>query len=177
MSVSFYNLTVKGILDLVVLGSGVGKKIAVLGIHINIGNISDGYDSLQFIITVADRKGNNSLVLHHIPGIFQGHGAVCIRLRTNVHILYLRSNVSQIGWRLHAKTVQHILGLLIDLACASWNVALGLSGSVLDISISNRGADGICIRIFVSHYKYFLILHSHSSFQNSADLCTLFICK
>ena len=45
--------------------------------------------------------------------------------------------------------------------------------TVLDVG----QGDGICIRIFVSHYKYFLILHSHSSFQNSADLCTIFICN
>ena len=109
--------------------------------------------------------------------IFQGHGTVCIRFWTDIHIFYLRSDISQISRWLYAKTIQYILGLFIDLTGASWNITLGLGGSVFDICVSNCRTNRIRIRILMSHYKYFLILHSHSSFQNSADLCTLFICK
>ena len=164
MAISFHDLTVKGIFDLVVLGPGVCKKVAVFGVHVNIRNVTDGYNSFQLIFAVADWQGNNALVLHHIPGIFQGHGTVCVRLRANVHIFYLRSDISKIGWRLYAETVQNVLGFFVDLTGASWNIALGLGGSVFNICISNCGTDGIRIWIFMSHYKYFLILHSHSSF-------------
>ena len=87
------------------------------------------------------------------------------------------TDISQISRWLYPKTIQYILGLFIDLTGTSWNITLGLGGSVFDICVSNCRTNRIRIRILMSHYKYFLILHSHSSFQNSADLCTLFICK
>ena len=71
------------------------------------------------------------------------------------NFLYLRSRIRQIPRCAHAKALQYILGLLIDLTGTPRHVGFGFICPVLDIRIGDCGTNGVRIRIFVSYNVYF----------------------
>ena len=137
MFISFQDHTVQGLCDPFVLCPCVGKKITVRGVHIRLRNISNGEKSLQHALFVPNGKRYNAVLPHKIPGIFQRHGFVHLRADPNIHVFYLRANVSNIPRSLYAKIIQHILGLLIDLSGPLRNIFLFLHSAVFDIRIGN----------------------------------------
>ena len=165
VSVTFHHFTANSLGNSLILRPRIGKKITVCSIHIGLCDITNRHKPLQTPILIPDRKRNDPVLLHQIPGILQRH--ILIRLRTgpDIHILDLRTDISQISRRLYAKTVQHIPGLLIDLPRSLRDIFFILRSSVLNIRISNSRTDGIRIRILMSDYKYSLrFFHTHPSF-------------
>ena len=122
VAVSLYNLASYSLSNPLILCPRIGKEVAICCIHIGLGNISDGHKTFQATIFIADRKRYDAVLLHHIPGILQRHALICRWADTDIHIFNLGSYISEISRRLYAKTVQHILGLLIHMTCTARNI-------------------------------------------------------
>ena len=88
-----------------VLCSCSGQKITVSGIHVGLCNIPNCNKTFQLAFPVSDWKGNDTFLHHQIPCIFKRHTFICIRAHTDIHILYLGSNIRQISRRQHSKTI------------------------------------------------------------------------
>ena len=71
VAISFHHFSANRLRNPLILCPRIGKQIAVCGIHISLGNISDGHKTFQASLLITDRKGYDSVLLHQIPGIFQ----------------------------------------------------------------------------------------------------------
>ena len=71
VAISFHHFSSNSLSNPLILCPRIGKQITVCGIHISLGNISDGHKTFQASLLITDRKGYDSVLLHQIPGIFQ----------------------------------------------------------------------------------------------------------
>ena len=126
--------------------------MAVIRIHIGFRDITDRDHALQIIVRRSNRQCDYIVVFHHGIRFFHGNRTRHARHLVNFNFLYLRSRIRQIPRCAHAKALQYILGLLIDLTGTPRHVGFGFICPVLDIRIGNRRTNGIRIRIFMANY-------------------------
>ena len=126
--------------------------MAVIRIHIGFCDITDRDHALQIIVRRSNRQCDHVVVFHHGIRFLHGNRARYARHLMDFNFLYLRSRIRQIPRCAHAKALQYILGLLIDLTGTPRHVGFGFICPVLDIRIGNRRTNGIRIRIFMANY-------------------------
>ena len=125
--------------------------MAVIRIHIGFRNIADRDHALQIIVRRSNWQCDHVVVFHHGIRFFHRNRARYARHLMDFNFLYLRSRIRQITRCAHAKALQHILCLLVDLTGTPRHVGFCFICSVLDIRIGNRRTNGIRIRIFMSN--------------------------
>ena len=126
--------------------------MAVIRIHIGFCDITDRNHALQIIVRRSNRQCDHVVVFHHGIRFLHRNRARHARHLVNFNFLYLRSRIRQIPRCAHAKALQYILGLLIDLTGTPRHIGFCFICSVLDICIGNRRANRIRIRIFMANY-------------------------
>ena len=156
--ISHHNLPVYSLGNTLILCLGFGKNPVIRHLHVNSGNISDCDKPLQMSFLVFHKKGNCAAFPHHIPCGFHRIIPISVRTLSDIHILYLSSHIADISRRVHAKPVQHICSLLIELSRPFCRITL-ICSPVLNICIGNCRADRICIRIFMANDNNFPTRH------------------
>ena len=110
--------------------------MAVIRIHIGFRDITDRDHALQIIVRRSNRQCDHVVVFHHGIRFLHGNRARYARHLMDFNFLYLRSRIRQIPRCAHAKALQYILGLLIDLTGTPRHVGFCFICSVLVHNIS-----------------------------------------
>ena len=119
-----------------ILGAGLGENAAVIYIHVGSGNISHCDKPLKRIVLRHSRNGHNRIVLHQIPGFFQGNIFVNSLCLTDLNILHLGSHVLNQLRRFHAEIVQHVLSLRVHVSGSGRRIFLPCQ-DMLEICIAD----------------------------------------
>ena len=150
--VSKKQLCVQCLQNIFIWSSCHRQDTVVIDIHVCIGNITDGDQSLQSLV-VRNGQGNYSQCPHHIPCFLQGNIS-CYSLRlANLNITYICHNIRHIDGSLRLKKIQHILCLLIDLTGSCCTISSSMQ-QIFQLCISYCRTDGISVRIFMSDDIY-----------------------
>ena len=131
--VSYHDMSVDRLRNIIIFRFCLGHDCFGIRIHIVIRDIGNCDHAFQLIHAVHDRKRRDAALLHVLPGYTDRDIIRSTLGLIDVHILDLCSNVRHIQRRIYAKIFQDELCLLIDLACASRQITIGLLDLILQV--------------------------------------------
>ena len=148
--ISIDHYPVQGLQNIPVWRMGGGQAAVVVNIHIGVGDVTDGDQSLQLLM-ICDRKSHHPQCPHHIPGFFQGNLTGDSLGLSNLNVPDIRHHILHILGRRYLKIIQHILRLLIDLPGAGRTVSTPAQ-TVFQLRVGDCGTNGIRIRILMTDH-------------------------
>ena len=152
VDISQQEFCIQRLQNVLIRGACHGQNAVVIDVHVRIGNITDGDQSLQSLV-IRNGQGDHSQCPHHIPCFLQGN-VTCHSLRlANLNVTYICHNVRHIDRSLRLKIVQYILRLLVDLSGSCCTIPSSMQ-QIFQFCISYRRTDGISIRVLMSDDIY-----------------------
>ncbi len=149
IAASHHKSAFQGVDDVGIAGAGLGQNAAVIDIHVGLGDITYGDQSLQHMLFRNDRQGDYIGLLHEIPCFFQGNVVVYALSLPDVDVSDLGLYTFQIQGCLCLKIGQDEFGLRIKMPGPAGDILLS-GAAVLVAGIADGGTDRIRIRIPVT---------------------------
>ena len=131
--ISDHDVTVDRLRDIIVFCLRLGHDRLGIGIHVVIRDVRDCDHAFQLIRAVHDRKSRDAALLHIFPGNTDRDIIRSALRLIDVHILDLCSDIRHIERRIYTEILQDEFCLLIDLACASRQITIGLLDLIFQI--------------------------------------------
>jgi len=175
--IAYHQSSLQSLQNIGILGAGLGENAAVVDVHVGSGNVSYCDQPLQDIVLCHSRQSHHRIVLHQIPGLFQGNILLNARCLPDLNILHLSPHVFNKLGGFHSKIVQYVLCLRIDVAGSGRGKFLSCQDA-LQIGVADGRTDGIRIWILMSNdngFSLFAVAHMVSSAYVSYIVNMLFI--
>ena len=132
------------------------ENAVVEEVHVDIHDIRDRDQSLELLLRRRDAEGLNVLLAHLLPDLSETHLSVDAGLNAEVDVFHLRAHAHDETRRLHLPVVEYELRLAVHTARSPRLVLALRIDLFFQPAIAERRADGIRVRILVSHNIDFL---------------------
>ena len=128
--------------------------LRVIDIEIGLRDIADGDDAFEGVPLRNDRKGDDIALVHHGPGLLEGHIFIYTRGLAVLDIgdlgLYGRD---QARFR-HLEVIENEGGLTGRLTGAAWDIVAAAGDFIFQVCVCDRSADRVGIRVTMARDQH-----------------------